>query len=73
MLVRCSYCNKEIDRKPCVVKRYKHFFCNAVCSNKFKSHDIVKPVGYYDNYAEVIKNMLIKQAERGISPLVKGG
>jgi 5-methylcytosine-specific restriction endonuclease McrA len=35
MLVNCDKCNKQICRKKCLLKTYKHHFCSVSCKNKF--------------------------------------
>lgn len=37
MLVNCAHCNKELNRKPYFVKKYKHSFCNHSCKNQFQT------------------------------------
>ncbi len=36
-LVKCNYCEKEIWRKPYLIKRFNHFFCNRKCQAKWQS------------------------------------
>jgi len=47
MIVNCSNCNKDINKKPCHVKMYKDLFCDRVCSSEFKAKDsVIKPCAY---------------------------
>ncbi len=36
-IVKCAYCKKRIWRKNYSIKRYKRFFCDKTCQNKYKS------------------------------------
>ena len=37
MKTNCNYCNKEIDKKPSHIKKYKNLFCNRECRDNFKN------------------------------------
>ena len=40
MLTNCSYCKKELKRKPYLIKIHKNHFCNRICENKFKEKNV---------------------------------
>lgn len=40
LLVNCANCNKEVNRKPCYVKKYKRSFCDKGCQNTFQKKHI---------------------------------
>jgi YHS domain-containing protein len=37
MIVNCSTCDKEVNKKPSQVKAYKNLFCSRECAHKHKA------------------------------------
>ena len=38
--VKCNYCGKKIWRKPYLIKKFKHSFCNRECKAKWESENL---------------------------------
>jgi hypothetical protein len=36
VIVKCGYCNKDIEKKPYKLKRHKNLFCNPECQRKYR-------------------------------------
>ena len=50
MKVKCAICNKEMERKPSHVKKYKHLFCSDECKRKGAT---LKLIEKYKEYLQV--------------------
>lgn len=50
MITNCAICNKEIDRKPSHIKKYKHLFCSDECKRKGATLKIIEK---YKEYLQI--------------------
>ena len=55
----CAYCGKVISKRPAVIKKQKHVFCNRVCSGKYVGTH--SPKQHRSSYIHL--NKLFKLAE----------
>lgn len=54
MIVQCSFCEKDLKRKPSQVKKRKNHFCDKICFGKWNSEN--KKGENHPNYKRVIVN-----------------
>ena len=82
MITKCAYCNKELDRRPCLIKK-RNCYCNASCQMKYeykngirdkdkiteKAHEMIRTKGHYKRNNDYLSNPhhISKDGRRRIS------